>query len=108
MSLTTIFNITHAGNYFSSLTTKDKIFVASDKNRAVCVRLKHGNITSILKEGDAFDEKNYRPISVLPSLSKIFERLIENQVKPSANSFLNPLLCGHCQSLYRFSLIHHF
>ena len=27
-------------------------------------------------------------------MSKIFERLMENQVKPYANTFLNPLLCG--------------
>ena len=57
--------------------------------------LKKGNISSILKKGDAFDKKNYRPISILPSLSKIFERLIEKQVKPYTNSFLSPLLCGY-------------
>ena len=39
LSLTTIFNIKHARNYFSSLMTEDKIFVASDKNRAVRARL---------------------------------------------------------------------
>ena len=39
LSLTTIFNIKHARSSFSSLTTEDKIFVASDKNRAVCARL---------------------------------------------------------------------
>ena len=57
--------------------------------------LKKGNISSILKKGDAFDKKNYRPISILPSLSKIFERLIEKQVKPYTNPFLSPLLCGY-------------
>ena len=39
LSLTTIFNIKHAINSFPSLTTEDKLFVASDKNRAVCPRL---------------------------------------------------------------------
>ena len=39
LSLTTIFNIKYAGTSFSSLTTEDKISVASDKNRAVCARL---------------------------------------------------------------------
>ena len=38
LSLTTIFNIKYARNLFSSLTTEDKISVASDKNRAVCAR----------------------------------------------------------------------
>ena len=40
LSLTTIFNIKYAGNSVSSLTTEDKIYVASDKNRAECARLK--------------------------------------------------------------------
>ena len=40
LSLTTIFNINYARSLFSSLTTEDKISVASDKNRAVCARLK--------------------------------------------------------------------
>ena len=39
LSLTTIFNVKHSRNSFSSLTTDDKIFVASDKSRAVCARL---------------------------------------------------------------------
>ena len=40
LSLTTTFNIKHARNSFLSLTTEDKIFVASDKNCVVCARLK--------------------------------------------------------------------
>ena len=39
LSLTTIFNIKHARHSFSSLTTEDKISVASDKNLGVCARL---------------------------------------------------------------------
>ena len=35
LSLTTIFNIKHARNSFSSLTTEDMVSVASDKNRVV-------------------------------------------------------------------------
>ena len=27
-------------------------------------------------------------------MSKIFERLMEKQIKPYANTFLNPLICG--------------
>ena len=30
----------------------------------------------------------------MPPISKIFERLMEKQVKPYANTFLNPLICG--------------
>ena len=37
--LTMIFNVKHARNGFSSPTTEDKIYAASDENLAVCARL---------------------------------------------------------------------
>ena len=40
LSLTTIFNVKHARNAFSSLTTEEKIFVATDKNRAFFIRIR--------------------------------------------------------------------
>ena len=56
--------------------------------------LKAGDITSLFKQEDAFSKKNYRPITVLPSVSKIFERLMQNQMMPFVQKFLSPLLCG--------------
>ena len=47
LSLTTIFNIKYARECFSSLTTEDKISIASDKNRAVCARLYTSHLTRI-------------------------------------------------------------
>ena len=38
-------------------------------------------------------KKNYRPITVLASVSKIYERVLESQIKYHALSFLSPLLC---------------
>ena len=38
--------------------------------------LKYGCVTPVHKKDEANDKKNYRPVSVLPLLSKIFERLI--------------------------------
>ena len=37
---------------------------------------------------------SYQPITVLPSVSKIFERLMQNLMLPFVQSFLSPLLCG--------------
>ena len=34
--------------------------------------------------------KNYRPVSVLPTVSKIFERLIQKQTSEYINQFLSP------------------
>ena len=42
--------------------------------------------------------KNNRPSSVLPKLSKIFERLIENQIKLYTNIVINPLRCRFRES----------
>ena len=38
--------------------------------------LKLAEIISIFIKGDKFLKENYRPISILPSLSKVFERVI--------------------------------
>ena len=43
--------------------------------------MKSAKVTPILKAGNKSDPNNYRPISVLPTLSKIFEKLICFQLK---------------------------
>eukprot|EP00732_Lithocolla_globosa_P005511 Lithocolla_globosa_v1_NODE_5747_length_1190_cov_17.937500.p1 type:complete len:325 gc:universal NODE_5747_length_1190_cov_17.937500:982-8(-) len=42
--------------------------------------LKPARVTPLFKKGDPFDRTNYRPVSILITLSKIFERLILNQM----------------------------
>ena len=41
---------------------------------------KVARITPIFKEGDKTEKSNYRPISVLPVISKLFEKLVFNQL----------------------------
>ena len=40
--------------------------------------LKAGDISSLFKKEDAFTKKNYQPITVLPSVSKIYERSVQD------------------------------
>ena len=40
---------------------------------------KKGNVVSVFKKGDKILLKNYRPVSLLPIIGKIFERLPYNQ-----------------------------
>ena len=42
--------------------------------------MKLGDITPIFQKGDATSVKNYRPVSVLPAISKIYERVIKKQL----------------------------
>ena len=43
-------------------------------------KLKIAKVIPILKRGDETIFDNYRPISILPSISKVFERIIFNQI----------------------------
>ena len=43
-------------------------------------RLKIAKVTPVYKKGNIHDLSNYRPISVLPSMSKVFERVMHDQI----------------------------
>ena len=47
---------------------------------------KLARVTPIFKEGDKTEKSNYRPISVLPVISRIFERLLANQLYQHMNN----------------------
>ena len=42
--------------------------------------LKHAKVVPVYKKGVVDDPQNYRPISVLPCISKVFEKHICNQL----------------------------
>ena len=55
---------------------------------------KVGNITPVHKKDEAADKENYRPVSVLPLFSKIFEKVIYDQLSLYLEKYLNSLICG--------------
>ena len=52
------------------------IFNLSLSSGSVPTKLKNAKVVPIFKKGDRHDMHNYRPISLLPALSKILERII--------------------------------
>ena len=56
--------------------------------------LKLAEIIPVHKKDSTTDKTNYRPISLLPVVSKIFERLIIKQIEPFINNYLSKFLCG--------------
>ena len=57
-------------------------------------KLKLADVTPIFKLGDSSLKKNFRPISVLSAMSKIFGRLMSKQISPFAYRLLSNLLCA--------------
>ena len=51
--------------------------------------IKHANVTPVYKKGSALDPVNYRPISLLSNINKIFEKIIHIRL----SSFLEKYSC---------------
>ena len=56
--------------------------------------LKAATISPVFKSKESYLKSNYRPISVLPSVSKTFERIICGQMQSYFNTVLSNLLSG--------------
>ena len=71
-----------------------RLFNSSIKEGHFPSDLKYANITPLFKKEDTTNKENYRPISILPSISKVFERIILQQITFYVNDILSPYLCG--------------
>ena len=56
--------------------------------------LKQANITPVFKKGERYSKDNYRPVSILPNMSKIFERCMFRQINEYMDVFLSKHRCG--------------
>ena len=57
-------------------------------------QLKKADVSPVFIKGNHNDRTNYRPVSILPSLSKIYERLIYNQINHMTKNALSIFQCG--------------
>ena len=56
--------------------------------------LKLAEVMPLFKKANPFDKTNYRPVSLLSHISKVFERLIYNQINEYIEPFLSKVLNG--------------
>ena len=57
--------------------------------------LKYADITPVHKKSDSTDKSNCRPVSVLPVVSKVFERTMRKQIGDYMDKYLSSYLCGY-------------
>ena len=57
-------------------------------------KLKQADIKPIYKKESRNEKENYRPVSILPNLSKIFERCMYDQLKDHFDKLLSKYQCG--------------
>ena len=57
--------------------------------------MKLADVTPVHKKDEVTQAKNYRPVSVLPTVSKIFERILQKQITNFIEKHLSPYLCGY-------------
>ena len=74
-------------------------FISASFNNAVNKgvfpnELKQADIKPIYKKESRNEKENYRPISILPNLSKIFERCMYDQLKDHFDKLLSKYQCG--------------
>ena len=72
-----------------------KLFNDSIKRSEFPQKLKPADITSVHEKNDCLDKANYQPVSVLPTLSKTFERIMQKRINDFINDFLSPCLCAY-------------
>ena len=69
------------------------IFNNSLQTHSFPLELKLADISPIHKKDETTKKENYRPISILPSVPKLFEKIMHNQIENYMNKYLSDYLC---------------
>ena len=78
-----------------TVTTLQQLFNQALTTGQFPSNLKNADVTLIFKHNNPLNKENYRPVSVLPIISKVFEKLMQNQINLRIKSFLSSYLCGY-------------
>ena len=57
-----------------------------------------GQVTSLFKKDEELDKRNYRPVTVLPRVNNIFEKLLSVQIKDFYQGLLSDLISAYRRS----------
>ena len=71
------------------------IYNRSQNDQKYPISLKVADVTPIHKSKEKFLVKNYRPVSLIPIVSKLFERNMFDQISSYIERFLSPYLFGY-------------
>jgi retron-type reverse transcriptase len=68
-------------------------------------RLKEAQVVPLHKKNNPLDKKNYRPVSILPTISKVYEMVLSDQLTDLFENIFHAFLCafrkGHgCQTTF--------
>ena len=76
------------------------------------MRFKLGGVITLFKKANPFDKTNYRPFSLLFYISKVFERVIYNQINEYVEPVLSKVLTGfrknHNTKYYLLKMLENF
>jgi hypothetical protein len=64
-------------------------------NKLFPSEMKKAEVSPIFKSADKYEKTNYRPISILPSLNTVFEKLINSQLQCFSDIIFNDKICAH-------------
>ena len=64
-------------------------FFQADLNNTFHEQLKYADVKPVFSKESRLDKKNYRPMSILPSVSKIYERCLNKQLEEYIQALLS-------------------
>ena len=70
------------------------IINSSIRNGTFPEELKLAEVTPLFKNADPFDKVNYRPVSLLSHVSKVYARIIFNQISTYFEQYFSSFLTG--------------